>query len=106
MDIVDIRDLDSMERAAFLEAILESGGDTVARDLLTKIVQSQTEFLNWAKGTASGTYPLTMPDGTVINIPSPKKLVEDLAAEVGDIAAEVDQLDEEDFTAIFEKNLV
>lgn len=99
MNTVDIRDLDSEERAAFLEAILESGGDTVARDLLAKIAQSQIEFLNWAKGSSTGTYPITLADGSVIEIPSPKKLIEEASEEA-------DQEDPGDLVALFDRGLL
>jgi hypothetical protein len=95
---IDIRDLDFAERAAFLEAILEAGGDTIARDLLNQIRQNQAEILNWAKGSSTETYPITMPDGTVINIPSPSKIAEDSVAE-----SEAE--DPGDLVAIFEANL-
>lgn len=76
----DISNLSSDDQAIFRAAVNAIGGDITARYQASIALQSRSELLTWVCGSSSGgsygdgTYPFTLPDGSVVRLPSISKL--------------------------------
>ena len=76
----DITNLTTADKLIFSTAIDLAGGDPTARTALIPVVRHTNEMQAWAAGTeldgpnSNGTYPVTLINGTVVNIPTLRKL--------------------------------